>query len=134
MKKQNKIQPALQRQEQIIFQLISLSVACMISWSFVPVIQAAELTQVSVQPNPYNTLAEQLASKEASLNDRATALSDLQKRLDQGYSQVFWLLAGLFALIVINFILDIRRRKIQSVTEASMDGTISHKNIEPIKV
>lgn len=76
--------------------------------------RAAELTQVSVPVNPYNSLAAQLAEKQKGLNSREAALNALQVRLEQGYKEVFAVMTGLFLLIIANFILDFRRRKKQA--------------------
>ena len=115
-------------------KILGIFVLCFVLLIFNNLAFAAELTHVEVPQNPYNSLAEQLASKQNSLNSREAALNALQDRLDQGYKQVFLVLAILFLLIVSNFVLDYRRRKKQTATlsnvaESAINKTVSHLNI-----
>jgi hypothetical protein len=103
----------------------------MISCSFA---SAAELTQVSVPVNPYNTLASQLTDKENGLNARELALNNLQQKLEQGYRQVFLVMGVLFLLIVINFLLDVRRRKKTADNPSLRDKMSVNKIIDQLKI
>ncbi len=74
---------------------------------------------VGVVPNPYNTLAEQLAAKEQALNAKEAALNGgsltLQFLRNEGDLKMFdytaWGGATLFFLVLLNFYLDYRARK-----------------------
>ncbi len=75
---------------------------------------------VGVLPNPYNTLAEQLQAKEQVLNTKEAALNNetvaLQAQQRENDIKVlrYSLLGGafLFLLVLLNFYLDFRARKI----------------------
>lgn len=64
-----------------------------------------------VLENPYNRLAAQLDDKGQELSRREQALNALEARLEKSYFQVFGLVGFLFVLILINFILDYKRRR-----------------------
>jgi hypothetical protein len=64
-----------------------------------------------VLENPYNRLAAQLDSKGQELSRREQALNALEAKLEKSYLQVFGLVGFLFVLILVNFILDYKRRR-----------------------
>lgn len=77
---------------------------------------------ISVPENPFNKVALQLEEREEELDERAKALAirevelDKQAQIDNN-PVIFFLLAGiavLFFLIILNYYLDYRRRKIKS--------------------
>jgi len=76
-------------------------------------------SSASVPPNPMNTLALQLKEKEDKLNTRESQLdkreTDLKSSSSVLQNKIIWgMMAGivaLFLLIILNFILDWRRRK-----------------------
>jgi len=78
-------------------------------------------SSASVPPNPMNTLALQLKEKENRLNIRESQLNkretDLKSPNSVMQNKVIWgMMIGiiaLFVLIMINYILDWRRRKIR---------------------
>lgn len=65
----------------------------------------------SVPENPYNRLANQLEQKDKELNQREKSLDMLQAKLEQSYLKVFAAVGVLFFLILLNYVLDYRRRK-----------------------
>lgn len=76
-------------------------------------------SSASVPPNPINTLALQLQSKEENLNIRESQLNKKEAELASAnyvlQNKIIWgMIIGivtLFILIILNFILDWRRRK-----------------------
>jgi hypothetical protein len=78
-------------------------------------------TSASITPNPFNTLALQLKEKENKLDAREKTVdqkeSDLRSALLLQNRLLWVLLIGiviLFVLIVVNFFMDWKRRKIQN--------------------
>lgn len=87
---------------------------------------AAVGVSASVEPNQYNTVAEQLAAKEARLNQQASDLAAKEKADAQSPANLygFWSLcisAALFALIAFNFYMDSRRRGLRGGGKLSVD-------------
>lgn len=82
---------------------------------------AAVSLSASVPPNPYNTLAAQLADEKTQLDQRAAALDARQSGLSSGSTfqqdltiASFCMSLMLLLLIGLNFYLDMRRRRGQS--------------------
>jgi hypothetical protein len=80
--------------------------------------ESATNISVSIPPNPFNMLALQLKDKEDKLNDRQKGIDQRESDLIRAaslQSKLIWiLLIGiiiLFILIVINYIMDYKRRK-----------------------
>lgn len=82
---------------------------------------AGESLSASVPLNPYNSLAEQLAAKEQSLNEREAELdvetraSNLPSTADMFGFVSFALSLFLLVLVGVNFYLDSRRGKHNSI-------------------
>ena len=73
---------------------------------------ADEMMRVAIPQNPYNSMAEQLNSKENALRERERALLSLQAKVEKSYEKIFVLIGLLFGLILLNFALDwFRKRK-----------------------
>lgn len=75
---------------------------------------------ISVPENPINKLALELKEKEAGLNDREKELNDREKELARtgALNDNMYLFMGggiviLFFLVLMNFYLDYRRRKLE---------------------
>lgn len=82
---------------------------------------------VSVPPNPFNTLAQQLKEKESALSDREKKLqakeSALETEINKGQSNqnktlIYLAAVGgiLLALILANFYFDYRRRRASRIS------------------
>jgi len=73
---------------------------------------------VSIPANPFNTLALQLKEKENKLTDREKGIDQRESDLIRAgslQSKLLWILSIgiiiLFALIILNYIMDFKRRK-----------------------
>ncbi|MEI8361028.1 MAG: hypothetical protein WCG01_02785 [bacterium] len=75
--------------------------------------------QTSVPENEYSRAAIQLRQKSTELDQRQQALDNLQKKIEQGNQtrDKVLVVAGLslFVLIVINYYLDLHRRKLTGI-------------------
>lgn len=79
---------------------------------------AAVGMSASIEPNPYNTLAQQLSNKEALLNERETQITSQERAGIERASSLgifgfvsFCISIFLLILVGINFYFDIRRRQ-----------------------
>ncbi len=75
---------------------------------------------LGVAPNPINTLAEQLADKEAELmarEERLQYMERLQAESAKDKTAVYSLIASLalFLLVAFNFVLDFKRKRVSVV-------------------
>ncbi len=77
-------------------------------------------SEANVPPNPFNTLALQLKEKEERLDAREAQLNERESQIQSPnyvlQNKIIWgMIIGiivLFILILVNFFLDIRRRKL----------------------
>ena len=84
-----------------------------VSRYFVAQVGSAIGVSVNIMPNPFNTLAQQLAEKEEELLQRETLLLAEQEGKTQGGIVLYLSLAigaVLLFLILLNFYLDYRKR------------------------
>ncbi len=105
----------------IIFQLAFKVSPIYMGGYLVAQVGSAIGINVSVPPNPFNTLAEQLKNKEISLLERERELAQREKQLKENNQSgavsannnlilLLTVAGALFALILTNFYLDWRRR------------------------
>lgn len=74
-------------------------------------VQAVEFLRATINENPYNKTAQQLRDKEAQLSEREAALNALQKKMEGSFNMVMAISGGLFLLILINFLMDAKRKR-----------------------
>ena len=110
---------------KIKYYFLSLVMVTVVFFSFHSV-SAEEFLQVAVPVNPYNSMAEQLKAKEGQLNQREQALASLQAKLEKSYDKIFVLIAGLFILILLNFIFDQLRKRKQTESLITENNLIKH--------
>lgn len=75
-------------------------------------------TSVTIPETPINRLAKQLDDREKELNDRQQKLNNIENNLEEKtrfqnvlLTIIFVVIVALFALILLNFYLDYKRRK-----------------------
>lgn len=99
------------QKNKAIFKVTSTLLVLLFNFLIVTQVQAVEFLRATINENPYNKTAQQLRDKEKQLSEREQALNALQKKMEGSLNTVMAISGGLFLLILINFALDVRRKK-----------------------